>query len=74
MNFIERILGISPDGDSGVLEIALVLVISTVIFLRHARRIRGSPLGRAFRHSACGAGRNGVPSRTEEIPGARYGR
>jgi hypothetical protein len=44
MNFIERILGISPDGGSGVLEllmflvpIAGVCVVSTIKFVRSTR-------------------------------------
>jgi hypothetical protein len=44
MEFIERVFHISPDGGSGALELALLLVpvICVVIFLlaRHSKRIR----------------------------------
>ncbi len=44
MEFIERVFHISPDGGSGSLELALLLVpvIVVVIFLlaRHSKRIR----------------------------------
>ena len=42
MDFIERVLGFSPDGGSGTAELFLVLVPLLVIPLLTARRIRRS--------------------------------
>lgn len=37
MDFVERWLGISPDGGSGILEVGTALVVLTVIFLLFSR-------------------------------------
>jgi hypothetical protein len=61
MDFIERLFHISPDGDSGALELALLLVpvvvVALLLLARHSKRTRleinnggvGLPYGFAWR-------------------------
>jgi hypothetical protein len=42
VDFIERLLGISPDGGNGVWEVSLVVAIGALIVVRSWRRRRSS--------------------------------
>ena len=39
MDFVERILGIAPDGGNGLLELAIVIVPMFMLFLASVRKI-----------------------------------